>query len=222
MQLILDIQLRHDATFDNFLVNQDNAPLLAFLKQPSSVSLMLGDEMSGLSHLLQAACHEAGKRHQHAMYLPLKICMHSGPEIFEGLESLDLLCVDDIQLLVSHAALEEALFHLFNRFSELGKPLVLASHGMPQMMLKDLNSRLQACFRFRLKPLGDQDKQLFLQQEARRRGFLLSDEVAGYLIRHYPRDMASQLKMLQRLDIASLQEKHKITLPFVKDILNKD
>jgi hypothetical protein len=31
-----------------------------------------------------------------------------------------------------------------------------------------------------------------------------------------------QQNILQRLDIASLQEKHKITLPFVKDTLNKD
>lgn len=219
MQLVLDIQLRHDATFDSFLANQENQHLVAFLKQPSGASLILGEEVSGLSHLLQAACHEAGKRGQRAMYLPLMVCMPSGPDIFEGLESLDVLCVDDIHMLVGHAAFEEGFFHLFNRFAELGKTLILSSHGMPEMVLNDLNSRLQACLLFRLKPLADQEKHLFLQQEAKRRGFFLSDEVAAYLIRHYPRDMATQLKMLQRLDIASLQEKHKITLPFVKDIL---
>lgn len=222
MQLVLNIQLRHDATFDNFLVNQENNRLVAFLKEPTSASLILGDEVSGLSHLLQAACHEAGKRHRHAMYLPLKSCIHSGPEIFDGLESLDLLCIDDIHMLVGDAALEEALFYLFNRFAELSKPLVLSSHGMPFVALKDLRSRLYACLHFHLKPLNDQDKQLFLQQEAKRRGFFLSDDIAAYLIRHYPRDMATQLNILQRLDIASLQEKHRITLPFVKDILNKD
>jgi DnaA family protein len=44
-------------------------------------------------------------------------------------------------------------------------------------------------------------------------------EVAKYLLMHYPRDLRTQLALLDRLDKLSLQEKHKITIPFIKSQL---
>jgi DnaA family protein len=68
-------------------------------------------------------------------------------------------------------------------------------------------------------PLGDDDKIGLLQLTAKRRGFDLPSEVSKYLLVHYPRDMRTQFDLLEKLDALSLQEKHKITLPFVRQNL---
>ena len=226
VQLVLDIRLRHDATFKNFLAGS-NAPLLAALQhvcqaQGENNYYYWGAKGCGLSHLLQAACHAASKNNLQSMYVPLAELKVFGPDMLEGVEGLDLICLDDLQLVAGDAEWEEAVFHAFNRIKDAGKCLILGSHLAPSEMpvkLKDLYSRLHLGACFQIKELDDHDKVLLLQQNAGRRGFKLSKEIANYLINHYPRDMATQLDILQKLDLASLVEQHKITLPFVKSTL---
>ena len=215
MQLVLNIKLRHDATFDNFLASEENTQLLSALKKLSGHAVIRSERACGLSHLLQAACHETAQ----AIYLPLKEIMPMGPEVFEGLESLNLVCIDDVDLLQGQAEWEEALFHLFNRLTAAQKCLVLGSHVALKMQLKDLDSRLHACMQYYLHELDDEHKQLLLHAEAKRRGFVLPAEVVNYLLRYYPRDMSTQLALLEKLDLASLEKKHRVTLPFVKSVL---
>jgi DnaA family protein len=47
----------------------------------------------------------------------------------------------------------------------------------------------------------------------------LPDEVANFIIQRVPRDMNALFNLLDRLDRASLQEKRKLTIPFVKQVL---
>lgn len=230
MQLVLDIKLRHDATFENFLVGH-NQSIVHALQQAASKNQNINNETNyycwaeqgcGLSHLLQAACHAASQEKRQAMYIPLAELKVFGPDILDGVESLDLVCIDDLQLIAGDAQWEEAVFHAFNRLRDAGKTLVLGSHLPPNKMglhLKDLQSRLHSGMSLQINELDDQDKVLLLQQDAKRRGFELSPDIAKYLINHYPRDMSTQLDILQKLDLASLVKKHKVTLPFVKSTL---
>ena len=226
MQLVLDIKLRHDATFENFLVG-NNSELISALQFASKVQgennyYCWATKGCGLSHLLQATCHAASQNNFQSMYIPLAEFKVFGPDILEGIESLDLICIDDLQLIAGDKQWEEALFHAFNRLRDAGKYLILGSRLAPGEMpiqLKDLHSRLHSGVCFQIKELNDQDKILLLQQDAKRRGFELSQDIAKYLINHYPRDMATQLDILQKLDLASLVKKHRVTLPFVKSTL---
>ena len=49
----------------------------------------------------------------------------------------------------------------------------------------------------------------------------LSDEILTYLLTHARRDMASLMHLLDALDLASLQAKRALTLPFVRDVLDQ-
>lgn len=226
MQLVLDIKLRHDATFENFLTG-NNAALASALQLASRSEgetnyYCWATKGCGLSHLLQATCHAASENNLQAMYIPLAEFKVFGPDILEGIESLDLVCIDDLQLIAGDEKWEEGLFHAFNRLRDAGKFLIIGSHLAPSEIpvhLKDLLSRLHSGICFQIKELDDQAKILLLQQDAKRRGFELSQDIANYLINHYPRDMATQLDILQKLDLASLVKKHKVTLPFVKSTL---
>jgi DnaA family protein len=75
---------------------------------------------------------------------------------------------------------------------------------------------------FHLEPLSDLEKINVLQQRAHLRGFELSDEVAEYLVKRVKRDLPSLIKLLNKFDDATLVEKRKLTVPFVKSLLERD
>jgi len=59
-----------------------------------------------------------------------------------------------------------------------------------------------------------------LQTRARLRGLELPEETAVYLQRHYPRDMNSLMGLLDTLDLASLAEQRRLTVPFIRAVLS--
>jgi len=219
-QLPLRLQLRDSATFDNFH-DEGNELALQALRAGGGDSLYLwGPAGCGKSHLLQAACHAAPG----AVYLPLGGIAGAQPAIFEGLEAIPVVAIDDLGLVAGAADWEAALFHLYNRIREAGGRLLLAAEGSPAALgfrLPDLVTRLGWGLVFRLQPLGDAGRRRALQLLARHRGFELPDEVADYLLRRQPRDMNSLFALLERLDEASLAAQRRLTIPFVRGLLQR-
>ena len=85
--------------------------------------------------------------------------------------------------------------------------------------LADLRSRLAGGLVLQLHPLRDEDKVEVMRQWARQRGMEMPEEVAVYLLRHCPRDMTALFDLVEVLDQASLAAQRKLTIPFVKDVL---
>lgn len=218
-QLPLRIGLRDSATLDNFHVG-DNAMLIHTLEQATEPFVYLwGTGGSGKSHLLQALC----RVEEAAAYLPLVELKGLGPAILDGLESMSLICIDDLQVVAADPLWEAALFHLYNRIRDAGGRLVVAASLSPAALgvgLADLRSRLGWGPVFQLIALDDAGKLAALQQRARARGLELSDEVGGYLLRHSPRDTHALFALLERLDQASLAAQRRLTIPFVRDLIN--
>lgn len=230
-QLSLGVSLNDDATFDNFYAPQGsaNARTLTWLRQQSrgegeSFIYLWGASGVGLTHLLQAAGHSAQGAGLSVQYLPLRDLVGFAPDaLFEGLENLDYLCLDGLEAIAGNPQWEEALFHLYNRLHEQRRQLLVAAVKGPQELpvtLPDLRSRLMWGVTVQVQALSDEEKQLALRHRARARGLELSDEVAHYILQRVPRDMNELFCYLQRLDHASLAEQRKLTIPFVKKVLN--
>ena len=230
-QLSLGVSLNDDATFDNFYAPAatPNAQVVTSLRS----QLIQGNEPfiylwgaagCGLTHLLQAACHEAHTLGKSYQYFPLRdLAGYAPEELFAGLELLDFICLDGIDLVIDRPEWELALFNLFNRLRDAGKLLLVAAVKGPRELpvkLPDLASRLQWGLSFQVHELDDQLKQQALQFRARARGLELNDEVATYIIQRLPRDMNELFWQLNRLDHASLAEQRKLTIPFVKKVLS--
>lgn len=224
-QLTLPINLRADATFANFYPG-DNAQLIATLKE-----LLAGDGEQfiyvwgmrgvGRSHLLQACCHEFSDQQYAIVYLPLGIG-HFTPEILQGMEDMSLVCLDDIDAVLGQKQWEEALLHFYNRARDNGVKLIVAGNNLPPQLpceLADLRSRLSWGLTFQVVALSDEQKLLALQMHARHRGMDLSREVGQFLLRHLPRNMAELFVVLNKLDHASLVAQKRLTIPFVKTVL---
>src|SRR5919108_695820 len=86
---------------------------------------------------------------------------------------------------------------------------------------EDLRTRLAWGLVYQLKPLSDADKARHLHAQAARRGLRLPDEVVGYLLTRLPRDLASLNAVLEALDRYSLSAKRPVTLPLVREALER-
>ena len=230
-QLSLGVNLNDDATFENFYAPTatHNAMVLQGLRQQVDGSgeafvYLWGSPGCGLTHLLQAACHEAQRYGLSVQYLPLRdLAGYAPDELFVGLESVDLVCLDCLPAVAGRPDWELAIFNLYNRLRDEGKRLLVAAEHGPRelaLTLEDLRSRLQWGLTYQVHSLSDDDKQLALQLRARARGLELSDDVAQYIIQRLPRDTNELFWQLQRLDYASLAEQRKLTIPFVKKVLS--
>nr|WP_242524027.1 DnaA regulatory inactivator Hda [Microbulbifer salipaludis] len=228
----MGVSLRDDATFANFFQSPDdgNRQVVGLLRgfasgeSPEQAVYLWGEPGSGVTHLLQAVCQVAEGAGRSFQYLPLAELIETEPEVIvDGLEFLDLVCIDDLQLIEGRANWQTALFHLYNRLRDGGRQLILGARKSPRGLaldLADLHSRLQWGLTFQLHPLSDTDKLAALRQRSRLRGFDLPEDVAQYILHRAPRDTRALFACLEQLDRASLQAQRKITIPFVKQVLN--
>ena len=198
MQLVLDLAPAAGPDFDNYVAGP-NAEAVASLRSfaagatRDAVMYLWGEPGSGRTHLLQSA----------------------------GKANPGLVIADDVDHLDEPA--QQRLFAAINAARE-GAPPVLAAGGQPPAQLalrEDLRTRLAWGLVYQLKPLSDAEKALHLRAEAARRGLRLSDEVVGYLLTRLPRDLPSLNSVLDALDRYSLAAKRPVTLPLVREALER-
>jgi len=226
-QLPLSVALRDDATFNNFCVYSNdllvNKIQQSINSKASDGSIFFwGEPASGKTHILQAACATAAKYDLNAAYIPLTLIQELDVSMLDGLETFDLICIDDIDAIAGNSLWEKALFELYNRVFESRAQIIISSTKKNKKIalgLPDLTSRLSWGFVFHLTALTDEQKPKALQAHAKTRGFDLPDNVAQYLINHYPRDMNVLSGLLAELDKASLSAQRKLTVPLVKEWL---
>lgn len=226
-QLALAIQLHSEATLgdfhwgNNLLLRQHLYDLLDN-KSNQQILYIWGAPGSGKSHLLQAYC-QAEKKHQ-TLYLPLQMLKEFGPQVIDDLNDQAVLCIDDIDAIAGHKDWEEALLHLYNRVRDNGEGKLIVSAQKPPtdtpINLADLKSRLSWGLVIQLNELDDESKIETLQRHAEKRGIELPISVIQFLINRCARNMHDLHQLLNRLDEASLAAQRKITIPFVKQVLN--
>ena len=197
-QLPLEISPPAAPSLDNFVVGA-NAEALAAVRalaageRPEAVVYLWGERGSGRTHLLRAAT----------------------------LANPGLVAADDVETL--DATAQQALFNAINAARD-GQAAVLAAGGAPPAALslrEDLRTRLAWGLVYQLRAPSDADKAAHLRADAARRGLRLPEEVLAYLLSHLPRDLASLNAVLDALDRYSLASRRPLTLPLVREALQK-
>jgi DnaA-homolog protein len=197
-QLPLAISPAAEPSFDNYVAGA-NAEALARVRSlvdgqlPEAIVYLWGEPGSGRSHLVRAAAR-------------------ANP---------GLISVDDVESLDAQA--QHALFVAINGARD-GRGAVLAAGNAPPARLglrEDLRTRLAWGLVYQLKPLTDAEKALHLRAEAARRGLRLTDEVVWYILNHLPRDLQTLNSALDRIDRHSLARKRPVTLPLIREALEK-
>jgi DnaA family protein len=224
----LGLVLQDRSTFDTFYP-AGNEPAIAFLRQfalgpGQNVIWIAGAANSGKTHLLSATCHLASESGRRAAYLSLSELIESGPGVLGGWEHNDLLGLDDLHAVLGKADWERALFGMFNQMHEAGSQWIVAAPGGPrayEFSLPDLQSRLSWGGVFELAELDDEQRVAALVLRAQGRGLVLPEETGRYLLQRVPRDMRSLYRFLDTLDKESLAAQRRLTIPFVRSVLEQ-
>jgi len=224
-QLVFELAPPEPPSFDNFVVGP-NAEVVAAVARfaageaAETGMLLWGAPAAGKTHLLHAAVRLARER---------------GFEATLVAQPADLAAADvgtlAAQALVAVAAVDRLppgaqaqLFTLYNALKAGGGRLLAAS-GLPLASLpvrEDVRTRLGWGLVYEVVPLTDAEKPAALADYARRRGFALSDEVIRYLLAHGRRDMTTLCATLAALDRHSLSTKRAITVPLLRDWLQRE
>jgi DnaA family protein len=183
-----------------------------------------GPEGSGKTHLLLAACTQARTGGGDALYLPLPALAGRLAEALMGQERAALFCFDGLEAIAGKREDEVALFHFHNAARATGARIVYAARSMPAalpLVLPDLRSRLEQCTRIAVEPLDESRRREVLRERAARRGLELDEALLDWLFRRVGRDLASLTKLIDQLDRASLAEQRRLTIPFLREQLEK-
>ena len=227
-QLALGVRLRGEAVFDSYWPGI-NSEVVSALRMPGTSPLWLwGSPGTGKTHLLLAVCAAAGvsdmATSMPAAYFPLERALGLPPDALAGFENSRVLCVDDVDAVAGDLPWERALFRLFNDAAELRTRLIFAASApplKPNWVLEDWRSRAAACVVYHLRELDDEGRIEALRLRAAQRGLQLPYETSEYLLKRTPRDLRSLFDLLDELDEASLVAQRRLTIPFIRDALEK-
>jgi DnaA family protein len=224
-QLLLDLPAEKPQTLESFVVGA-NAELLQLLQRLTvgqAVGLderfvyVWGEAGSGKTHLLRAMATMPN-----AIYIPGDLAEDEANDVFNHQPGVDLYLIDDCNLLKPQA--QVAAFALFNQIRELGGCMITTGKVAPAALAlrEDLRTRLGWGLIYQLHGLSDDEKIEALTHSATARGLALSSGVLPYLITHFTRDMRSLSALLDALDRYSLETKRPITLPLLRELLQRN
>lgn len=202
-------------SLDNFFAG-GNGELLALLAQAiagreTRPIYLWGSTGSGRSHLLQAVANRCD------------IASLSGGSVPGDFMPPDdsLVVIDDVERLSPEA--QVALFRCFNDQHPRGLRLLLSGDTAPLHLpcREDLRTRIGQALIYEVKLLTDSEKASALLYHAAQRGMKVDDHVIDYLLRHGRRDLPSLMSVLDALDQQSLEQKRPVTLPLLREIMQK-
>jgi DnaA-homolog protein len=224
-QLALSLALRDDSTFDSFLMDGNEEVVVGlkeFIGNKENFIYIHGCAGSGKTHILQSLCNLAIDCEISTVYLPMHEC--SSPDIiFDNLEHTNLICIDDLDVIFTKNEWEESIFHLYNKIKQNKQKLIVTAQNsvnLSKINLPDLKSRLAWGISYKLSALNEEQCLAAIKLRAKFRGIELGCAEGNYLIRRCTRNMQELFSTLEKLDRASLREKRKITIPFIKKILD--
>ena len=216
-QMVLSLAPPSSPTLENFVPGR-NSELLSVL-----VALVEGERRerfvyfwglpgSGKTHLLTAL-------HGALSQQGVATAMLTAPEQAPSFAPVDAVLADDVDRWSAQG--QERLFNIYNVQRDDGGVLIAAG-SVPPARLKlrhDLVTRLGWGLVYQVHTLSDEEKMAAMIEHARARGFNLSQDVIGYLLKRQARDLPGLLAILDALDNYSLANKRAVTVPLVRELL---
>ncbi|WP_150046157.1 MULTISPECIES: DnaA regulatory inactivator Hda [Methylomonas] len=225
-QLIVQFEYRSDRTFAGYYPGA-NAEVLRHLQRTAigegeQQIFLWGSRGGGKSHLLQACCQFAKAQGKDTFYLDLSVQSLPNPNILDGLEHAELVCLDDIHKIAGQPDWELALFRFYNAHRQNDNRLILSAESPPKylaLQLPDLKTRMAWGLTLKIQDMDDVQLSEALRFKARYLGFDMPTKVARFLIARYVHDLTALWQVLAHIDKATLSAHRKLTIPFLKQIL---
>ena len=212
------------SSFEGFYIDPKNKQLISILENISINENMYiyGLKNSGKTYLLQSLCNKYSKNDKSSLFLPLMDVIKYGVEIIDSIENMDLVCIDGLEAVSQNKEWEIGLFNLINNAQQTGCRLVFTSsseEGAINFSLADLDSRIRKFQSHEIFPISDDHLLKALKKITNLRSISLGEKEAQYLITYTKRNIADLVNILESLDQLSMENKRRITIPLIKELL---
>ena len=217
-QLILPYQKNIKKKFDSFFCdNEKNDQIVENIKNifdsQNNQIYIWGDKSFGKSHLLYAACNYFGEKNKKCVYLPLSENKKFEPDILDGFDNYDLVCIDNIDLIFQKEDWEYSFFVLINKILDKSKKIIFTSSSslaLNNINLKDFHSRLSSSLIFMINSPNDTTKENILKRVILEKEYNINIDICEYLLKRKDRDIDSLLKIIDKIGNYSLSTNKKI------------
>ena len=179
--------------------------------------VVLGAKSSGKTHLSWLFSEKTGAKVYDATEL--------SEELFSDIVPVDSsLVIENVDEIIGNFDLEEALFHVINYAQECNTKILLTTEvafSTLNFKILDLKTRLQSFPVANIYPPDDEFLQALLVKQFLERDIIVAPDVIEYIVKHITRSAVSVRYIVEQADLLSFEEKHKITIPFIKKIIDK-
>ena len=206
---------------EGFFFDEKNFKLREVLLSDEDFFLY-GRNKVGKTYLMQSLCNLYSKKDKTSLYIPLKDILNFDISLLDSLDNLDLICVDDINFINGKDKWELAFFNLINNCLTSKCRLIFCSSINPSQLsfeLKDLESRIKKLDSFEILPVSDSNLVDALNFIAKSRAINLGIKELNFLLKYSKRSVSSLIKLIDKLDKLSMEQKRKITIPLIKETI---
>lgn len=225
-QIPVTFEFQSNFTFAGFY-SGNNAEIVCQLQSLAQTEkeqqlYIWGATGSGKTHLLQACCQLAKAAEKDPFYLALPKGKLPSTALLEGLEAMEIVCLDDMQNIADNPDWQQALFNFYNIHRQNNHQLVLTADCPPKFLpfqLLDLKTRMSWGLTLKIQELSEDQLIAALTHKAHYLGFDIPHKVGKFLLNHYVHDLPALWLLLEEIDRATLAAKRKLSIPFLKQIL---
>ncbi len=221
-QLALPLSFRNVKNHSNFIINKVNEVALSLIDEFKDIKrfkkkfnfpvlILYGPSGSGKTHLA----------HIYKEITDAKFIKKFSNVNLNQAKLGESFIFDDFDKV---ECLNENLFiHFFNEILlNLGSLLIITSKPPMEINFKlsDLESRIRSCISTKIELPDDDFLFSFLVKELSDKKIFLNDKLCLYIIKRIKRNYESISHFTETLDLISLEQKKKITLKQIKEVLN--
>ena len=222
-QIPLDVSLSEYMTFETFYLGPNKSVVDSLRDEKNQLIWLAGLEGFGKTHLLHAFLNSHEHENKKVLYLPMSESQDFTPDILDNLAQYDLVAIDDIENIIGDITWEEQLLKFYEDSYSTRNKILITANDTPKglnFLLPDLSSRFNLALIERLRPMNEDEMIKAILIHSKARGFDLPEDSAKYLINRVPRDVSVLIDMIKLLDYESLSMQRKLTIPFIKTVLD--
>ena len=222
-QIPLDVSLSEYMAFETFYLGPNKSVVDSLRDEKNQLIWLAGLEGFGKTHLLHAFLNSHEHENKKVLYLPMSESQDFTPDILDNLAQYDLVAIDDIENIIGDMTWEEQLLKFYEDSYSTRNKILITANDTPKglnFLLPDLSSRFNLALIERLRPMNEDEMIKAILIHSKARGFDLPEDSAKYLINRVPRDVSVLVDMIKLLDYESLSMQRKLTIPFIKTVLD--
>lgn len=221
-QLPLLLEYRRLLGREDFLVSPCNVEAVEWVDAYpewylNNAVVIVGDKCSGKTHISWLFSEKSAAKVYNVLELK--------NEIFSDIVPLNsALVIDDVDKVVGNYELEELLFHIINYAVECDTKLFFTSSSNfndLDFLINDLKTRLVSFPVARIYSPDDDLLKVLLVKQFMEYGIIVEPEVIEFIVKYIPRNTRAVKNLVERANLLSVEEKRKITIPFIKKIIDE-